>query len=367
MAVTVSFCVPEICADKQTIYICPGKDGVPVYTDTRGKDCQVFIGGDDGGASHHAGSTKASSNLSSSEQISGSGIVHNELNVIHNESGLSHFLGKLSAPGSATLNGVTVYHFGDSHACSRTLSKSIAQVLQQRFGDGGGEFCSLKKPDSNNPSGTISPGLNDDANAEELSLLPYVSCVPIGGETDTLLSSLMQGFVQQNHGISYNTFGVSGKTIAYFSRSQAMLLQLGKYRPDLVIITLGTNDAFARLEYGDVLIHLTRLFSAIRAVAPTASILFTVPPDTFFRNGENNRYTQYVRQAIVDFCQKNGCAWWDLYGIMGGAGSMTEWREQGLGSRDRIHFTSDGYRLMGKMLADAIIDAFNRSATSKKR
>jgi lysophospholipase L1-like esterase len=146
-----------------------------------------------------------------------------------------------------------------------------------------------------------------------------------------------------------------------------MLYHLDKYRPDLVIITLGTNDAFAKLEYDGVLIHLTRLFSAIRAVAPTASILFTVPPDTFFRNGENNRYTQNVRQAIIDFSLKNGCAWWDLYGIMGGAGSMTGWREQGLGSRDRIHFTSEGYRFTGKSLATAIIDAFDRSRTTKKR
>lgn len=354
---TVALLVPL--AKPEIIYICPGN----VYTNTpNDNDCKV----------HRLATDNASQNLVKvspgrsqalavvAEQIAWGGAGKEGLNVIKNEKGLSHFLRQLADLGTA---GVTVYHFGDSHVRSGVFPRSIAHGLQQRFGDGGGAFCHLKSSDSSKPARSDLSGDADSA----LPSIPEETCAPISWDADSILSEFTLGQGEPAYGLSYYAFGISGKTFDYFSRSPNLQNHLNKYRPDLVIITLGTNDAFARLDYEKILSHLDRLYSAIRSVSPVASILFTVPPDTFFRNGVNNNYTPIVRRAIITFCLKHGCAWWDLYGIMGETGSMNEWRDSGLGSRDRIHFTSDGYRYQGELISGAIIQIFARSTTTAAR
>lgn len=345
---------------RSEIYICPGD----VYTNVpNDNNCKVLkLATDDASQQHSEGGSSRSPALAFvAERIAWRGDGKKGPNVIGNENGLTYFLRQLSDLGRA---GVTVYHFGDSHVRSGVFPRSIAHGLQQRFGDGGGAFCYLKASDNGKPSRSV---LSKDEAGGVLPPVPEETCAPISWETDSILSEFTLGQGQQGFGLSYYAFGISGKTLDYFSRSPNMQNHLNKYRPDLVIITLGTNDAFARLDYEKVLSHLDRLFTVIRSVSPVASILFTVPPDTFFRNGVNNDCTPIVRQAIVDFSLKHGCAWWDLYGIMGEAGSMNEWREQGLGSRDRIHFTSNGYRYQGELISRAIDETFARSTAASIR
>ena len=43
---------------------------------------------------------------------------------------------------------------------------------------------------------------------------------------------------------------------------------------------------------------------------------------------------------------------------MGGYGSMARWEEAGLAQSDKIHFTPAGYKLVGDLLFDAIMDAY---------
>ena len=43
---------------------------------------------------------------------------------------------------------------------------------------------------------------------------------------------------------------------------------------------------------------------------------------------------------------------------MGGLKSMDLWRKAKLGRPDRVHFTAAGYRLLGQLLADALLQAY---------
>ena len=45
-----------------------------------------------------------------------------------------------------------------------------------------------------------------------------------------------------------------------------------------------------------------------------------------------------------------------MYDIMGGYGSMSVWKEAGLSQGDQVHFTADGYRLIGDLMFDAIMN-----------
>ena len=50
---------------------------------------------------------------------------------------------------------------------------------------------------------------------------------------------------------------------------------------------------------------------------------------------------------------------WDLYKITNGFGSAYSWSRRGLMSRDRIHFTAEGYRLQGQLLFNALAKGYN--------
>jgi lysophospholipase L1-like esterase len=43
---------------------------------------------------------------------------------------------------------------------------------------------------------------------------------------------------------------------------------------------------------------------------------------------------------------------------MGGLNSMKEWEDAGLAKEDKVHFTNEGYRLLGDLLYNAFIDRY---------
>ena len=54
-----------------------------------------------------------------------------------------------------------------------------------------------------------------------------------------------------------------------------------------------------------------------------------------------------------------GCGVWDFYGIMGGLNSIVVWQQFGLAKRDRIHFTRNGYLLMGDLFFNAFLKSYD--------
>ena len=44
---------------------------------------------------------------------------------------------------------------------------------------------------------------------------------------------------------------------------------------------------------------------------------------------------------------------------MGGKDSVGRWRDAGLVKKDRLHFTPEGYVLLGDLLYNAIVDDYN--------
>ena len=61
-----------------------------------------------------------------------------------------------------------------------------------------------------------------------------------------------------------------------------------------------------------------------------------------------------VAPILEKLAEEYDGAVWDLFGIMGGNGSATAWRDAGLMKNDRLHFTKEGYHLLGDMLYAAL-------------
>src|SRR5690606_16144494 len=87
-----------------------------------------------------------------------------------------------------------------------------------------------------------------------------------------------------------------------------------------------------------------------REMAPTASILVIGPSDRAERTRSGWRTMERVgviTQAQREAAFKVGAAFLDLQAKMGGAGSMLDWAQTPLAQNDHVHFTTQGYRLLG--------------------
>lgn len=211
------------------------------------------------------------------------------------ETGMSKFSSRLQdACKSGTET--TVFHIGDSHVQSPALAKHIEKNFQQGCGNRG-----------------------------------------VGS-------------------VRYYSLGANGKTFGYFSGLKAMYDRLSLVKPDLVIVTLGTNDAFsAGFNKGTLEREIISLGSGIRAVLPEVSILFTTPADSRWKSGGVNENIGKVRDVIISVSARYGYSYWDLFSIMGGETSIDRWYTAGLTGEDRVHFKSAGYKKIGDMLYQAIL------------
>ncbi|MGP8214305.1 MAG: GDSL-type esterase/lipase family protein [Bacteroidia bacterium] len=156
-------------------------------------------------------------------------------------------------------------------------------------------------------------------------------------------------------GIIYNTIGSNGARFCDYNHSQYFLQQLGSLKPDLIIVSLGTNEAYSKKfnpDYfqGDMDTMLTNL----KLVAPGADFLLTTPNDAYRGHRYKNADIADAVVTIKNEASKYHAACWDFYHIMGGYGSMQKWYGKHLCQKDHVHFTAGGYTLQAELFYDAL-------------
>ncbi|PKN77775.1 MAG: hypothetical protein CVU48_10460 [Candidatus Cloacimonetes bacterium HGW-Cloacimonetes-1] len=166
-------------------------------------------------------------------------------------------------------------------------------------------------------------------------------------------------------GLLYHSVGVNGATFDKLSRIEDFFAQIRLLNPDLIVISLGTNDAQGRYR-NDYFEKQLRTFAAsVKRYSPNTPILFTLPPDSN-KGGKHNADLEKMDKEIIDFAKKNHAAWWDLSDLMGGKGSIRQWRSASLASSDLLHFTPKGYMLQGHLFYQALIKGYMNYAESKR-
>jgi hypothetical protein len=161
-------------------------------------------------------------------------------------------------------------------------------------------------------------------------------------------------------GLIYHTAGVNGAKIPSFLRCTLLPDHLAGLSADLVVLSLGTNDAYTRHFYVETYrYHYDSLIRIIRSALPGVAILITVPNDSYLYRKYSNPNTEKVRKVIQDLAREHQCGVWDFYGIMGGLNSIIVWQQFGLAKRDRIHFTRNGYILQGDLFFNAFLKSYD--------
>lgn len=165
------------------------------------------------------------------------------------------------------------------------------------------------------------------------------------------------------NGLTYLSTGVNGARITtWLERCPEFRREMSLVHPDLVILGLGINDSTmpaADFRPDRFKNNYRRLLDTILEESPDCAFIFISNNDSwrYVRRGmAHNDNGEAVRQAMFELAREYDGALWDLFGIMGGNESANEWRDAGLMKEDRLHFTREGYELLGDMLYRAIED-----------
>jgi len=156
-------------------------------------------------------------------------------------------------------------------------------------------------------------------------------------------------------GITYHKFGVAGSTLDQFINNTILFEeQLGYIKPELLIISLGTNDSYIdSLNVPRITKQLADFVKHIHKTVPRTTILFTTAPDTKYQNKRPQRITEINSMIRNQVNEDPSLVLWDLNHIMGGDNSMEDWCKRLYVNSDSLHFNTRGYRLQGELFMHA--------------
>ena len=175
-------------------------------------------------------------------------------------------------------------------------------------------------------------------------------------------SGLLYGLLLENDqpGILYHGIGVNGAAVRQYNRNPLFFEQMPLLNPDLIIVSLGTNDAFipGRFTPERFTGQLDTLVSGLRLRCPQAEVLLVSPADSYRNRRDRNPDLARLAAVLRSYAQQHDLAYWDFATVQGGYGSMGQWRTAGLALNDFVHFSTKGYDLQGYLLYRALQDGF---------
>lgn len=166
-------------------------------------------------------------------------------------------------------------------------------------------------------------------------------------------------FVNSLPGIAYHTAGVNGADVPSYNRCELLARHIRAVSPDLIIFSIGINDAYTtRFNKEAFKRDYRELINTIQSELPDIKIIFTTNNDSYYRRRFINKNAPEVREAMNELARHYNAVVWDMFGVMGGLNSISEWQKNGLAKSDGIHFTREGYTLISNLFFSAFVKSF---------
>lgn len=172
-------------------------------------------------------------------------------------------------------------------------------------------------------------------------------------------------------GLVYDSVGINGARATDAGDWEWCLLasgQLARRAPSLVVVAYGSNEAgddpFDPVAYTERFFDL--LVNLQSASTPRPACLVVAPPERMMKLDDGTWQSAPRLREILgaqrEAAAQAGCAVFDTYGAMGGAGSMDAWATMArpLAQSDRVHLTRRGYRWMARALYESLMGAYAR-------
>ncbi|MDP4289630.1 MAG: GDSL-type esterase/lipase family protein [Bacteroidota bacterium] len=262
-------------------------------------------------------------------------IIRQDVNRIQNPMAINRFMTKLRNLENKDSVNVKILHVGDSHIYADLMTGMVRQLFQKRFGAG----C---------PRQYYRYKLSEFQDSLQTSFI-----TPLPG--DSIRKS----------GICYFMAGANGAEFSTYNQKPEFFKEAALLHPDLVIISMGTNEAFGYLDQNIFENNIDAFVSQIRWYNPGADILITTPADAMKKKRYHNPNIEKVCSILTNYASNSNTAIWDLNAVMGGSGSMKKWYTLGLSQKDKVHFSKEGYFLQGYLLFNALMNELDKPATER--
>lgn len=154
-------------------------------------------------------------------------------------------------------------------------------------------------------------------------------------------------------GVIVDAAGVGASRFRGILHSDLFEVQVSSFRPDIVIIDFGTNDVFKKDEMPtDLEDTIREVVGRVRRSVPDAVIVLTSANDLYWKKKPTPLTLQFA-VLVGRIAHEEHVAFWDWYWVAGGPMAMARWMKNDMTQTDGVHMNSKGYRIKGRLLADA--------------
>ncbi|NVJ10319.1 hypothetical protein HUW63_34515 [Myxococcus sp. AM001] len=200
--------------------------------------------------------------------------------------------------------------------------------------------------------------------------------LPEGAQTLDVVAerqgAVVQGVVLQHArpGIVLDTLGVPSSDAGLYARMDGATLtsQLAERSPRLLVFFLGGNESkrieWKRLDMEKLRTDLRTLLRRAREAAPGSACLLVGPMDAVKGPGAKAQALsqrpslEAVNAAEREVALAEGCAFFDFYAAMGGAGALARLHASGYMHDDLVHPRGAGLDVLGHLVTDALLRAY---------
>jgi hypothetical protein len=177
-------------------------------------------------------------------------------------------------------------------------------------------------------------------------------------------------FEKRDPGVVYHSLGLNGASVqmllGHFEAGH-WAGQLRHANPHLVVLNYGSNESF----FGDYLDgqyprDLRQLLRRMREALPEASILVMSPMDRGDRSTNGEIVTPDALPRVIAIQRRialeEGCAFFNTFQAMGGAGTMARWYNDKprLVSADFLHPLPQGAAKVGALVNKSLIEGYEK-------
>ncbi|WP_434419665.1 GDSL-type esterase/lipase family protein [Nannocystis pusilla] len=140
--------------------------------------------------------------------------------------------------------------------------------------------------------------------------------------------------------------------------------QIQRRDPDLLVLMFGGNDMNTQGTMEKYKAEYSAVIQLFRKADPQLPCLVMAPLDHGERDGSGKIVTRPIVTKLVqaqrEVAETEGCAFFDTYEAMGGAGSMGRWvrSSPALGAGDLSHLTHHGHKVVGAMLYRSLMQGY---------
>ena len=153
--------------------------------------------------------------------------------------------------------------------------------------------------------------------------------------------------------------GCSGPELLSINRA-SMRPFFARENVGLILLQYGGNSVpcLSKAKLPDYKDRVKSLIGMFYQMAPEAKIIFIGPSDmaNVDTTGAVSSYSVLPEtvKTLREAANESGAAFWNMYEVMGGKGSMAKWVHSGLAGADYVHFTPAGAKKMAHMLYETL-------------